>query len=193
MYFDISCCNIFPRGGTLQPENVSCILMITHLNLQKLFTGVSHLVSTKPYQLAERILGTVVLWTMVSVLGLVNISLVSEPFARRTGLSIPLQHLITLAKGLESETPRVLGIASDQAKDEKSTRSKRQSLENQYTYWQTVVSEHTQYRDGYLILASLSLALNQPNQLRFYVNKALQLDPNNPTALQLEKAIELQK
>lgn len=129
-----------------------------HLN----FPQCPRFLSAKPFQTTLQVIGKLILWTGIVVLGITNITLGTT-------------------QSLSPRTLGVLGISTDQAQDESTARNKRAALENQFIYWQTIVSEHTQYRDGYLMLAALAYQLDKPNQMRFYIDRAKQIDPNNPT------------
>jgi len=55
-------------------------------------------------------------------------------------------------------------------------------LRRQYQFWQTIVTERPDYRDAYMMLASLTYQLSRTSDARLFVRKALQLDPNFRTA-----------
>lgn len=44
-------------------------------------------------------------------------------------------------------------------------------------YWQKVVKEHKDYRDGYIKLSVLSYALGEKSLAKMYIAKAIQIDP----------------
>ena len=81
-------------------------------------------------------------------------------------------HLRTL-KSLTST--HILGAeteSSSQARVDYVTKT------NQYAYWQSVVEQHPNYRDGYYALATLAYELRKYNEARFYLTKTKALDPN---------------
>lgn len=54
-------------------------------------------------------------------------------------------------------------------------------LRKQYQFWQTVVKEKPDYRDGYVTLASLAYQRGTLNEARAALALAFTLDPNSPT------------
>lgn len=54
-----------------------------------------------------------------------------------------------------------------------------ENLEQKYNYWQSVVLTHPDYRDAYIILASLAYQLGKIEEAKKYLNQAIMLDPNN--------------
>lgn len=148
-----------------------------HLN----FPRYPRFLSAKPFQTSRRVIGKLILWIGISVLGITNITLGTKQLPLPRTLYAPANNLMVTVYNWKNSARGVLGISTDQAQDESTARNKRATLENQFTYWQTIVSEHTQYRDGYLMLAALAYQLDKPNQMRFYIDRAKQIDPNNPT------------
>lgn len=57
------------------------------------------------------------------------------------------------------------------------TTQKREEQLKEHAYWQKVVKEHEGYRDGYYMLAVSEYRLNNIDQARIDVEKALELDP----------------
>ena len=55
-------------------------------------------------------------------------------------------------------------------------------LRRQYQFWQNIVTERPDYRDAYMMLASLAYELSRTSDARMYIRKALRLDPNFRTA-----------
>jgi tetratricopeptide (TPR) repeat protein len=56
-------------------------------------------------------------------------------------------------------------------------------------FWEKIVAEKTDYRDGYLQLAILNYKIWQNEKAQEYLKKALIVDPNFEPALELEKII----
>lgn len=56
-------------------------------------------------------------------------------------------------------------------------------------YWEKIVAEKPDYRDGYLQLAILHYKLYENEKAKEYLQKALELDPNFQPARELEKIL----
>ncbi|MBI2034505.1 MAG: hypothetical protein HYT11_02110 [Candidatus Levybacteria bacterium] len=56
-------------------------------------------------------------------------------------------------------------------------QGKKEELLKQRNYWQQVVGDHKGYRDGYYMLAVSEFRLNNKNEARVNIEKALELDP----------------
>ena len=57
-------------------------------------------------------------------------------------------------------------------------QSERQKVAKEIEYWEDVVAEHQDFRDGYFKLALLEYRLGNTNRAEYYVQKTLALDPN---------------
>jgi len=55
--------------------------------------------------------------------------------------------------------------------------------------WEHAMQKYPGYRDGYISIAAISLELGDRNGALTSIGKALALDPNNETAIQLEELI----
>lgn len=69
------------------------------------------------------------------------------------------------------------------------SRDEAASLEQSLGQWKTIIKEHPDYRDGYLMLAWISKRLGKTEEERTYLHKALSLDPNYqiPEVLQMDQ------
>lgn len=65
----------------------------------------------------------------------------------------------------------------------------RQEVISQIQYWQSVVNKYKDYRDGYFQLAVLEYRLRDLSASKFYLKKALSLDPNFEKGRELEKVL----
>lgn len=75
----------------------------------------------------------------------------------------------------------VLGISTNPTTlltEWESEPTRRQAA---YQFWQRAVQEKSDYRDGYMQLASLAYELGRIDVAKQYVSKGEDLDPNNPT------------
>lgn len=72
-------------------------------------------------------------------------------------------------------------------------RAQQAMMQKDYDRWQKIVSEKTDYRDGFLILASLAYQRLLPTQAYAYAEHAFILDPNSVLANKILKFTELKK
>lgn len=68
-------------------------------------------------------------------------------------------------------------------------KSQPQKIAEEISFWQKIVTQFPNYRDAYLKLAVLNLQLNHPTEAKMFLDKALQIDPNNEVAKQLMSGI----
>lgn len=66
-----------------------------------------------------------------------------------------------------------------QVKKIEKIRNRPQEIKNRINYGLIITSSYGDYRDAYLTLASLSFQLKELNSADYYVNRALELDPNH--------------
>lgn len=78
----------------------------------------------------------------------------------------------------------------DSIKKKQENENKRTQLAKEVDYWQGIVKKYEGYRDGYLKLALLEYQFKNLDKSKFYLQKALVLDPNSETARKLEKILE---
>lgn len=64
------------------------------------------------------------------------------------------------------------------------------AIRNQYAYWQTVIQDHPDYRDGFYMAALLSYQLGNTTDARTYLDKVKNIDPNYPEVTKLEELLE---
>lgn len=76
----------------------------------------------------------------------------------------------------ELKLARVLG-ASTNTDEIFQWESERAQIESALAYWQTIAERHPDYRDAFLVLASLSYELGQFDRARAYLSRAEALDP----------------
>ena len=65
------------------------------------------------------------------------------------------------------------------------------SLEKEYARWKAIVSDKQDYRDGYIYVGRLALLLRRPDEARMYIQKAIEIDPNNETARRFEQTLNV--
>ncbi len=63
-------------------------------------------------------------------------------------------------------------------------------IKNQYAYWQTVVQDHPDYRDGFYMAALLSYQLGDTTEAKKYLDKVKTIDPNYPEITKLEELLK---
>jgi len=96
-----------------------------------------------------------------------------------------LAHLYKTTFTLALQNSAVLGITSQ--KDSQSNREQKYNTSvQQYSAWQTIVSRHPDYRDGYFQLAVLAYQLNKFSESKKYLQKVRSLDPNYSGLTSLE-------
>ena len=62
-------------------------------------------------------------------------------------------------------------------------------VERQILFWQKVVDQFPNYRDAYIKLAILNWKLYRPFDARKYLDKALEIDPNDKVAITLSSLL----
>ena len=62
--------------------------------------------------------------------------------------------------------------------DKLKLESERNKIIQEIEYWQDVVNKYKDYRDAYFQLAILEYRLKDFNKSKFYLDRALELDPN---------------
>lgn len=77
------------------------------------------------------------------------------------------------------KTKAILG-ASD------SLAAEHAAVQNRYDYWQNVIRNHPDYRDGYYMVAVLAFQRGNISESRMHLNKVKVLDPNYPGIAPLE-------
>lgn len=77
----------------------------------------------------------------------------------------------------QAQSTSVLGSADDQSKQATEQRN-YEILQKQYAYWQTVISSHPDYRDGYYALAVLAYKLGRDADVGMYIGQVQKIDPN---------------
>ena len=89
----------------------------------------------------------------------------------------------SLVHSVVSRVTNVLGVQSSKTTEE---RQRTTALWQEYRYWQEIVRDHQDYRDGYVRLAMLSYQLALLEESKSYVAKIRSLDPNFQGIVQLE-------
>lgn len=59
---------------------------------------------------------------------------------------------------------------------------KREKIQKEIVFWQKTEEDFPGYRDGYLKLAILNWKIYQNDEAQKFLNKALEIDPNNSIA-----------
>lgn len=74
--------------------------------------------------------------------------------------------------------------------EKEKVMSERKTILTRIAYWQKVVTEKKDYRDGYFQLAVLLYRLGRKEQAKMYLGQALKLDPNFEEGRKLEKILQ---
>lgn len=92
-----------------------------------------------------------------------------------------------------SERPRtgILGVATSTLAQlwQRKMESNPEDIRKLIEYWEKIVAEEPDYRDGYLHLALYYFKLGNKDKARENLDKALDLDPNYEPAKELEKIL----
>lgn len=80
-----------------------------------------------------------------------------------------------------SAAPNVLGEMTNEPSQPNSKQKENELLTAQYVFWESIVKDYPQYRDGYLELSRLGYMLNKPEVVSVNLQKASLLDPNGKT------------
>lgn len=67
-----------------------------------------------------------------------------------------------------------------------SLAAEHAAVQNRYDYWQNVIRNHPDYRDGYYMVAVLAFQRGNIRESRMHLNKVKVLDPNYPGIAPLE-------
>jgi hypothetical protein len=143
-------------------------------------------------------IGNICLWVLLLALISLNVSLwITKPLAYSDKLIDVFNHPFAalthedLAQTLWSSGARTLADHELAIVTElspvlgASTTEKMQREEAETIYWQQILTSHSDYRDAYVQLASLSWREGKLSRAHAYLLKAQILDPNNATVNRL--------
>lgn len=68
-------------------------------------------------------------------------------------------------------------------------KSQPEEIKTQIIFWEKIVAEFPNYRDAYLKLAILNYKINRLFDAKKYLDKALEIDPNNEVAKKLSSLL----
>lgn len=68
-------------------------------------------------------------------------------------------------------------------------RTQPEKIKEQIIFWEKVVAQFPNYRDAHLKLAILNYKINRLFDAKKYLDKALDIDPNNETAKKLSSLL----
>ncbi len=97
-----------------------------------------------------------------------------------------------MLRSVSPNTTNVLGEATDQNAIT-LWNTQKVSLQKSYDNWQNIVRQKTDFRDGFLILASLAYQRSLFTQAHAYAEQAFILDPNSNIAQKLLMVTEENK
>lgn len=60
-----------------------------------------------------------------------------------------------------------------------ATQTEKETVLEEYAFWQKIVREKPEYRDAYIALTSLAYQLSKPEEAKAYLTQAATLDPNS--------------
>ncbi|SRR5258708_3135010 len=65
------------------------------------------------------------------------------------------------------------------------------SLQTEKLYWQKIIVDNPTYTDGYLQLAKVDTELGNKNEAKFFIDKAISLEPNSTKITEIQKQLGL--
>lgn len=87
----------------------------------------------------------------------------------------------------------LLGIVSYDVhrkyQDKKQIDVRREEINMEIKHWQEIVNTYKDYRDGYFKLAILEYRLKDLEKSKYYLDKALTLDPNFEQGRRFEESL----
>ena len=86
-------------------------------------------------------------------------------------------------------TNSVLGASLSPIDILKKIKNEPQKIKNEISFWEKVVFDKPNYRDGYLQLTLLHYQIYEIDQAKEYLQKAKEIDPNFETVKKLEQII----
>lgn len=103
---------------------------------------------------------------------------------------------LTLAESLSSRSTThnpsstVLGLTLSPIKILEKIKAEPQRIKSEISFWEKVVANKPNYRDGYLRLALLNAQIYETQKAKNHLEKAKTLDPNFETTKELEKLLK---
>lgn len=91
---------------------------------------------------------------------------------------------------LTNTTHNKLSFEKSNYLEKKQTQDKFEKIEKKITFWETVIEEKDDYRDGYLMLALLNFKAGRKETAKDYWQKAYEIDPNNKEVNELKNILE---
>lgn len=99
------------------------------------------------------------------------------------------QQLFATNQFKEAEKEALLA-GNQQLLDEiKAVKSQPEEIRSEILWLRKIIDQYPNYRDAYLQLAIRNWQLYRPFEARKFLEKALEIDPNNQTAVQLKSFI----
>lgn len=87
-------------------------------------------------------------------------------------------------------TSSVLGVTLSPLKILEKIKNEPQKIKDEIVFWEKIVADKPNYRDGYLRLALLNYQIYENQKARVYLERAKTLDPNFETTKELEKILK---
>lgn len=75
--------------------------------------------------------------------------------------------------------------------DKEKIDFEREKITRELDFWQSFVTKHQDYRDAYLQLAILEYRVRDYSKAKFYLNRALSIDPNFEKAKEMERVLSV--
>lgn len=75
--------------------------------------------------------------------------------------------------------------------DKKKIDLERAKITREIDFWESFVTKNQDYRDAYLQLAILEYRVRDYSKAKFYLNRALSIDPNFEKAKEMERVLSV--
>lgn len=82
-----------------------------------------------------------------------------------------------------------LGKTIDEVRNEENIKSEHKRIIGEINFWQHSSENRPGYRDAYLKLSVLNWQIENNDESKKFLDKVLEIDPNNPTVQNVKAAI----
>lgn len=133
------------------------------------------------------------IWTVLVTLILINAAMALPSIRTKAQwfytLVQPLKQHTAIIGQNQAQSTSVLGAIDDQS-EQTMSQLHYEILQKQYAYWQIVVSDHPDYRDGYYALAVLAYELGRNSDAVIFLRQVRAIDPNFVNSERLQSVLQ---